>query len=116
MIFVLVIFILLILDKVGLFEWLVIYMFYVLKGNGLKMFVYIILLGVIVVVFFVNDGVVLILMFIVLVMVKNIGFSKWVIFFFIIVSGFIVDIIFLFLIVSNLVNIIFVDYFYVGFV
>jgi Na+/H+ antiporter NhaD and related arsenite permeases len=113
--FVFLIFISIILDKAGFFEWMALKSIGYAKGNGILLFVSLMLLGAFISAIFANDGASLMLTPIIYSKIKHLNLPSATIMPYIMGSGFIADTASLPLVISNLTNIITAHFFGIDF-
>ncbi|MCS6957073.1 MAG: arsenical efflux pump membrane protein ArsB [Aquificaceae bacterium] len=113
--FILLIFVSIILDKVGFFEWIALKAIKGAKGRGYLLFVYLMLLGAFISAVFANDGASLMLTPIIYAKIKHLNLPRKFLLPYIMGSGFMADTASLPLVISNLTNIITAQFFGIGF-
>lgn len=110
-----IVFVSILLDKIGFFEWAALHMIHLAKGDGKRLFLYIVLLGALISAFFSNDGTALILTPIIYQKIKYLRLKERYMLPYIMSAGFVADTTSLPLVISNLVNILTANFFSIGF-
>jgi len=113
--FVGIIFISVVLDNIGFFEWVSLKVIDKANGNGLKLYVYMLLIGAFIAIFLANDGAALMLTPIIYSKIKHLELKEEGARAYMMGGGFISDTASIGLVISNLTNIITADFFHISF-
>lgn len=113
--FIFLVFISIVLDKAGFFEWCALQAIRYARGNGFLLFIYFMMLGAFISAIFANDGAALMLTPIIYSKIKYLRLPQKSVLAYIMGSGFISDTASLPLVISNLTNIITAHFFQISF-